>query len=95
MEANLRRTEVAVKNIDNREHDLFDSDDYFQYHGGMIAAVRVPHRQRPQGVHWDSADPSRVKTRDLVGGSPPRVPLARGEPKVDLRDAASWLQGRL
>ncbi|HET6885522.1 MAG TPA: cobaltochelatase subunit CobN, partial [Rubrobacteraceae bacterium] len=41
MESNLSRTEVAVKNVDNREHDLFDSDDYFQYHGGMIAAVRA------------------------------------------------------
>src|SRR5262249_16158123 len=29
--------EVAVKNQDNREHDIFDSDDYFQDHGGMVA----------------------------------------------------------
>ncbi|MQG11224.1 MAG: cobaltochelatase subunit CobN, partial [SAR202 cluster bacterium] len=26
---------VAAKNQDNREHDIFDSDDYMQYHGGM------------------------------------------------------------
>jgi cobaltochelatase CobN len=65
MEANLRRTEVAVKNIDNREHDLFDSDDYFQYHGGMIAAVRVLTGRDPKAYIGDSADPSRVKTRDL------------------------------
>jgi cobaltochelatase CobN len=30
---------VAAKNQDNREHDIFDSDDYMQYHGGMIATV--------------------------------------------------------
>ncbi|HSK99793.1 MAG TPA: cobaltochelatase subunit CobN [Rubrobacteraceae bacterium] len=63
--SNLRRTEVAVKNIDNREHDLFDSDDYFQYHGGMIAAVRALTGRNPKGYIGDSADPSRVKTRDL------------------------------
>ena len=33
--------EVAVKNQDNREHDIFDSDDYLQDHGGMIATVRA------------------------------------------------------
>ena len=65
MESNLRRTEVAVKNVDNREHDLFDSDDYFQYHGGMIAAVRAVTGRDPKAYIGDSADPSRVKTRDL------------------------------
>ena len=65
LESNLRRTEVAVKNVDNREHDLFDSDDYFQYHGGMIAAVRALTGRDPKAYIGDSADPSRVKTRDL------------------------------
>ena len=65
MEDNLRRTEVAVKNIDNREHDLFDSDDYFQYHGGLIAAVRALTGKDPKAYIGDSADPSRVKTRTL------------------------------
>jgi cobaltochelatase CobN len=63
--ANLKRTEIAVKNIDNREHDIFDSDDYFQYHGGMIAAVRALTGRNPKGYVGDSADPSRVKTRNL------------------------------
>ena len=65
MEANLKRTEIAVKNIDNREHDLFDSDDYFQYHGGMIAAIRALTGRDPRAYVGDSADPSRVKTRSL------------------------------
>jgi cobaltochelatase CobN len=65
MESNLKRTEVAVKNVDNREHDLFDSDDYFQYHGGMIAAVRALTGRDAKAYIGDSADPSRVKTRDL------------------------------
>ncbi len=66
MESNLRRTEIAVKNIDNREHDLFDSDDYFQYHGGMIAAVRALTGRDPKAYIGDSADPSRPKTRSLA-----------------------------
>ena len=66
LEANLRRTEVAVKNVDNREHDLFDSDDYFQYHGGMIAAVCALTGRDPRAYIGDSADPSRVKTRTLA-----------------------------
>src|SRR5215218_454307 len=66
MESNLKRTEIAVKNIDNREHDLFDSDDYFQYHGGMIAAVRALTGRNPKSYIGDSAYPSRVKTRNLA-----------------------------
>ena len=41
MEANYRRIAVAAKNVDTREHDIADSDDYFQYHGGMVATVRA------------------------------------------------------
>ena len=41
MEANYRRIGVAAKNVDTREHDIADSDDYFQYHGGMVATVRA------------------------------------------------------
>ncbi|MCA1480988.1 cobaltochelatase subunit CobN, partial [Bradyrhizobium sp. NBAIM08] len=37
MRANYRRIKVAAKNIDTREHDIADSDDYYQYHGGMVA----------------------------------------------------------
>lgn len=65
LEANLRRTEVAVKNVDNREHDIFDSDDYFQYHGGMIAAIRALTGRNPKGYIGDSADPARARTRSL------------------------------
>jgi cobaltochelatase CobN len=56
---------VAVKNQDNREHDILDSDDYLQYHGGMIASVRALTGQAPRQYHGDSADPSHVKVRDL------------------------------
>ncbi len=41
---------IAAKNQDNREHDIFDSDDYMQYHGGMIATVRALTGQNPRAV---------------------------------------------
>ncbi|MBL7660443.1 cobaltochelatase subunit CobN, partial [Escherichia coli] len=36
MNRQYRRIAVAAKNTDTREHDIADSDDYFQYHGGMV-----------------------------------------------------------
>ena len=56
---------VAAKNQDTREHDIFDSDDYMQYHGGMIATVRALTGRSPRQFFGDSADPSRARNRDL------------------------------
>ncbi len=56
---------VAAKNQDNREHDIFDSDDYMQYHGGMIATVRALTGSNPRQFLGDSSDPSRPRQRDL------------------------------
>ncbi len=58
--------EVAVKNQDNREHDIFDSDDYLQDHGGMIATVRALRGEDPKAVFGDSADPTRPRVRSLA-----------------------------
>jgi cobaltochelatase CobN len=68
-EAAMRRRfaaiEVAAKNQDNREHDIFDSDDYLQDHGGMIATVRALSGRAPAAVFGDSADPDRPRVRSL------------------------------
>ena len=56
---------VAAKNQDNREHDIFDSDDYMQYHGGMIATVRALTGKNPQQFFGDSSDPTRARVRKL------------------------------
>ena len=56
---------VAAKNQDTREHDIFDSDDYMQYHGGMIATVRALTGRSPRQFFGDSSDPSRARNRDL------------------------------
>src|SRR5207244_9013662 len=61
----LSQVAVAVQNQDNREHDIFDSDDYFQFHGGMIAAIRATRGANPRRYFGDSADPQRAKVRDL------------------------------
>ena len=61
----LSSVQVATKNQDNREHDIFDSDDYLQYHGGMIATVRALTGRNPRRYFGDSSDPDRVRTRDL------------------------------
>jgi cobaltochelatase CobN len=61
----LSRVQVAVKNQDNREHDIFDSDDYLQFHGGMIATIRALSGSAPRRYFGDSSDPSRARVRDL------------------------------
>jgi cobaltochelatase CobN len=66
MEANYRRIAVAAKNIDTREHDIADSDDYFQYHGGMVATVRALTGSDPKAYVGDSTSPDVVKTRSLT-----------------------------
>jgi cobaltochelatase CobN len=60
------RIEVAVKNVDSREHDILDSDDYYQFHGGMVAAVRARTGRDPAAYLGDSSDPSRVVARTLA-----------------------------
>ena len=39
LESSLKNVQVVLHNQDNREHDLLDSDDYYQFHGGLAAAV--------------------------------------------------------
>ncbi|MER8120424.1 cobaltochelatase subunit CobN [Streptomyces sp. NPDC094031] len=65
METAFRRIAVAAKNVDTREHDLVDADDYFQYHGGMVAMVRHLTGANPEAYVGDSAVPDQVKTRTL------------------------------
>ncbi len=37
----LRRLQAVLHNQDNREHDILDSNDYFQFQGGMLAAAET------------------------------------------------------
>jgi cobaltochelatase CobN len=66
MESAYRRIAVAVKNTDTREHDIADSDDYYQYHGGMVATVRTLTGAAPRAYVGDSTRPEQVRTRSLA-----------------------------
>ncbi|MBJ8345569.1 cobaltochelatase subunit CobN [Antrihabitans sp. YC2-6] len=65
MRTAYRRIAVAAKNTDTREHDIADSDDYFQYHGGMVATVRALTGKDPEAYIGDSTRPDAVRTRTL------------------------------
>jgi cobaltochelatase CobN len=81
----LARVEAVLHNQDNREHDLLDSDDYYQFEGGIAAAVSEARGQAPEIYHNDHSRPEspRIRTlREEIG----RVVRARAvNPK--------WLKG--
>ncbi len=61
----LSRLDAVAHNQDNREHDLLDSDDYYQFEGGMAAAAgHLQGRQVPVW-HNDHSRPERPVTRSL------------------------------
>ena len=57
--------DVTIKNEDNRETNMFSSDDYNAYHGGMIATVRSISGKAPHSYSGDSTDRKRVKVRTV------------------------------
>ena len=61
----LKAIEAVIHNQDNREHDLLDSDDYYQFEGGMSAAVENASGQRPRIYHNDHSRPDRPLIRTL------------------------------
>nr|MDJ0826235.1 cobaltochelatase subunit CobN [Rhodobacter sp.] len=65
LERRLSQTEAIVQNQDNREHDILDSDDYYQFEGGAAAAVAtLQGRDRPI-YHNDHSRPERPVIRTL------------------------------
>ena len=61
----LASTDIAIQNLDNREHDIFDSDDYLQFHGGMVAAIRSLSATAPVAYLGDSSIPDQAHVDDL------------------------------
>jgi len=64
-EKRLSTMQAVVHNQDNREHDLLDSDDYYQFEGGMTAAVRTLSGAQPIVWHVDHSRPETPKPRIL------------------------------
>jgi cobaltochelatase CobN len=84
-EQRLAAVELVLHNQDNREHDILDSDDYYQFEGGITAAVRHLSGEQPEIYHNDHSRPEtpRIGTlREEIG----RIVRARAvNPK--------WLNG--
>lgn len=81
----LGQVQAVVQNQDNREHDILDSDDYYQFEGGMAATVKSLRGTAPISYHPDHSRPEtpRIQTLDHEIG---RVVRARAaNPK--------WIEG--
>ncbi len=63
--ARLKTVEAVVQNQDNREHDVLDSDDYYQFEGGLAAAVRHISGTAPALYHGDHSRPDTPRIRTL------------------------------
>lgn len=63
--ARLRQAEAIVQNQDNREHDILDSDDYYQFEGGAAAAIATLQGQDRPIYHNDHSRPERPVIRTL------------------------------
>ncbi|EWY40277.1 cobaltochelatase [Skermanella stibiiresistens SB22] len=64
-ETRLGAVQAVLHNQDNREHDLLDSDDYYQFEGGMAVAVRTLSGRAPTVYHNDHSRPESPKVRTL------------------------------
>ncbi|MEM8956534.1 MAG: cobaltochelatase subunit CobN [Pseudomonadota bacterium] len=65
LETRLAQTEAIVQNQDNREHDILDSDDYYQFEGGAAAAVEALQGTARPIYHNDHSRPERPVIRTL------------------------------
>jgi cobaltochelatase CobN len=63
----LAGVELVLHNQDNLEQDLFDASDYFEFHGGLVAAVTSLSDAAPQSYFGDSSEPARPAMRSLQG----------------------------
>jgi cobaltochelatase CobN len=61
----LAAVELVVHAQDNREHDLLDSDDYWQFEGGLALAVRQASGRQPEILHLDTSRPERPRVARL------------------------------
>ena len=61
----LQNMQIVLHNQDNREHDLLDSDDYYQFQGGLTAAVRAVQGKNPQTYFGDNSIPDKPRVRQL------------------------------
>ena len=63
--ARLSNVDAIVHNQDNREHDLLDSDDYYQFEGGLAATAETLTGRKPVAYHNDHSRPERPVAHTL------------------------------
>jgi cobaltochelatase CobN len=61
----LQQMQIVLQNQDNREHDILDSDDYYQFQGGMTAAVRNLSGNQPTVYLGDNSVTENPKVKSL------------------------------
>ncbi|WP_268796595.1 cobaltochelatase subunit CobN [Pseudomonas huanghezhanensis] len=61
----LSQVQAVLQNQDNREHDLLDSNDYYQFQGGMLAAAETLSGAKTASYHGDHSQPDLPKIRTL------------------------------
>ena len=94
-EPRLAAAEAVVHNQDNREHDLLDTDDYYQFEGGLAAAVEHLLGARAGGLPQRSFPPRAPAHPHAAGGDRPGRARPRRQSEMDRRRDAPRLQGRL
>ncbi|UCJ17693.1 cobaltochelatase subunit CobN [Pseudomonas sp. MM211] len=61
----LEHLQAVLHNQDNREHDILDSNDYYQFQGGMLAAVETLRGAKVASYHGDNSQPDTPRIRTL------------------------------
>jgi cobaltochelatase CobN len=61
----LQQMQIVLHNQDNREHDLLDSDDYYQFQGGLTVAARSLQGKNPEIYFGDNSIPANPRIRQL------------------------------
>jgi cobaltochelatase CobN len=65
LERRLAGVQVVLHNQDNREHDLLDSDDYYQFQGGLSAAAEKLSGRPPRLWFADHSRAGRPRLHPL------------------------------
>jgi cobaltochelatase CobN len=94
-QARLQTMQVVLHNQDNREHDLLDSDDYYQFQGGLTAAVKAASGRSPQTYFGDHAVAENPQGAIARPGNRPRLSVSCGESQMAGRSQAPRLQRRV
>src|SRR5260221_1890457 len=74
LSARLASVDAVLHNQDNREHDILDSDDYYQFQGGLAATVETLKGSAPRIYHGDHSRPENPVVRSLSEEIAPLVP---------------------